>query len=56
VLGRKKMISGRYLISGTTLAFGAWLSDAGVLGRAGQAFIWIVVFFFACGRPPGSAQ
>ena len=46
-LGRKKMISGTYLISGTLLAFSAWLFDAGVLHAAGQTFIWIVVFFFA---------
>jgi hypothetical protein len=41
------MISGTYLISGTLLAFSAWLFDAGVLHAAGQTFIWIVVFFFA---------
>jgi MFS family permease len=46
-LGRKKMISGTYLLSGTLLAFSAWLFDAGVLHAAGQTFIWIVVFFFA---------
>jgi MFS family permease len=46
-LGRKKMISGTYLISGALLAFSAWLFAAGVLGPAGQTFIWIVVFFFA---------
>ena len=46
-LGRKKMISGTYLISGALLAFSAWLFDAGVLHAAGQTFIWIVVFFFA---------
>ena len=46
-LGRKKMISGTYLISGTLLAFSAWLFDAGVLHAAGQTFIWIVIFFFA---------
>ncbi len=46
-LGRKKMISGTYLISGAMLAFSAWLFDAGVLHAAGQTFIWIVVFFFA---------
>ena len=46
-LGRKKMISGTYLISGTMLAFSAWLFDAGVLHAAAQTFIWIVVFFFA---------
>jgi MFS family permease len=46
-LGRKKMIAGTYLLSGTLLAFSAWLFDAGVLHAAGQTFIWIVVFFFA---------
>lgn len=46
-LGRRKMISGTYLISGTILAISAWLFDAGVLNAAGQTFIWIVIFFFA---------
>jgi MFS family permease len=46
-LGRRKMISGTYLISGAVLAFSAWLFDAGVLNAAGQTFVWIVVFFFA---------
>ena len=46
-LGRKKMISGTYLISGVMLCFSAWLFDAGVLNAAGQTFVWIVVFFFA---------
>ena len=46
-LGRRKMISGTYLISGTLLAFSAWLFDAGVLNAAGQTFVWIAVFFFA---------
>jgi MFS family permease len=46
-LGRKKMISGTYLISGVMLAVSAWLFDSGVLHAAGQTFIWIVVFFFA---------
>jgi MFS family permease len=46
-LGRKKMISGTYLISGALLAGSAWLFAAGVLHAAGQTFIWIVVFFFA---------
>jgi MFS family permease len=46
-LGRKKMISGTYLVSGAMLAVSAWLFDAGVLHAAGQTFIWIVVFFFA---------
>jgi MFS family permease len=46
-LGRRKMISGTYLISGAVLAFSAWLFDAGMLNAAGQTFIWIVIFFFA---------
>jgi MFS family permease len=46
-VGRRKMISGTYLVSGVMLAFSAWLFDAGVLHAAGQTFIWIVVFFFA---------
>jgi MFS family permease len=45
--GRRKMISGTYLISGAILAFSAWLFDVGVLHAAGQVFIWMVVFFFA---------
>jgi MFS family permease len=46
-LGRKKMISGTYLISGALLAASAWLFDAGVLHAAAQTFVWIIVFFFA---------
>ena len=46
-LGRKKMIAGTYLLSGSMLAASAWLFDAGVLHAAAQTFIWIVVFFFA---------
>jgi MFS family permease len=46
-LGRRKMISGTYLISGAVLAFSAWLFNAGLLNAAGQTFIWIVIFFFA---------
>src|SRR6202000_2753500 len=46
-LGRRKMISGTYLISGAVLAFSAWLFDSGVLNAAGQTLVWIIVFFFA---------
>ncbi len=46
-LGRKKMIAGTYILSGTLLAFSAWLFNAGVLDAAGQTFVWIVIFFFA---------
>jgi MFS family permease len=31
----------------SALACSAWLFAAGVLGAAGQTFIWIVIFFFA---------
>jgi MFS family permease len=46
-LGRKKMIAGTCLLSGSMLAASAWLFDAGVLHAAPHTFIWIVVFFFA---------
>jgi MFS family permease len=46
-MGRKKMISGTYLISGSVLAFSAWLFSSRLLDAAGQTAIWIVVFFFA---------
>jgi MFS family permease len=46
-LGRRKMISGTYLISGAVLAFSASLFDAGLLNAAGQTLTWIVIFFFA---------
>jgi len=46
-IGRKKMISGTYVISGAMLAFSAWLFAAGILSAAGQTFIWIIIFFFA---------
>ena len=46
-VGRKKMISSTYLISGAMLAFSAWLFASGALSAAGQTFIWIVIFFFA---------
>jgi MFS family permease len=46
-LGRKKMISGTYLISGTLLAVSAWLFDHGDLTANSQTFVWVVIFFFA---------
>ena len=46
-LGRKKMIAGTYLLSGSLLAFSAWLFEAKVLNAASQTFVWIVIFFFA---------
>jgi MFS family permease len=46
-LGRKKMISGTYLISGSVLAFSAGLFSTGGLDAASQTAIWIVILFFA---------
>jgi MFS family permease len=46
-LGRKKMISGTYLISGVLLAVSAWLFDNGDLTATSQTFVWVVIFFFA---------
>jgi MFS family permease len=46
-IGRKKMISGTYLISGTLLAVSAWLFDNGDLTANSQTFVWVVIFFFA---------
>jgi MFS family permease len=46
-LGRKKMISGTYLISGTLLAVSGWLFKNHDLTANSQTFVWIVIFFFA---------
>jgi len=46
-LGRKKMISGTYLISGALLAISGWLFQHGDLTENSQTFIWVVIFFFA---------
>ena len=46
-LGRKKMISGTYLVSGVLLAVTAVLFDAGVLTAITQTIAWGVIFFFA---------
>jgi MFS family permease len=46
-VGRKKMISGTYLISGVLLAVSAWLFDNGDLTANSQTFVWVVIFFFA---------
>ena len=47
IVGRKKMISGTYLISGVLLAVSAWLFDNGDLTATSQTFVWVVIFFFA---------
>jgi MFS family permease len=47
-LGRKKMISGTYLLSGLLLAVSAWLFGQGHLGAETQTFWWVaIIFFFA---------
>jgi MFS family permease len=48
-LGRKKMISGTYLISGVLLAVSAWLFDNGDLTATSQTFVWVVIFFASAG-------
>jgi MFS family permease len=46
-LGRKKMISGTYILSGIMLFVTAWLFQAGVLTAVTQTIAWCVIFFFA---------
>jgi MFS family permease len=46
-IGRKKMISGTYLISGVALAISAFLFHAGALDALTQTICWCVIFFFA---------
>jgi MFS family permease len=46
-VGRKKMISGTYIISGALLAVSGWLFDNHDLTANSQTFVWIVIFFFA---------
>jgi MFS family permease len=46
-VGRRKMISGTYLLSGALLALSAVLFDADVLNATTQTLMWVVIFFFA---------
>jgi MFS family permease len=46
-IGRRRMISGTYLLSGALLAISAFLFNAGVLDAITQTICWSVVFFFA---------
>jgi MFS family permease len=46
-VGRKKMISGTYILSGLLLAVSAVLFDNGSLTATTQTLMWIVIFFFA---------
>jgi MFS family permease len=46
-IGRRKMISGTYLISGILLIVSAQLFKAGTLNATTQTICWAVIFFFA---------
>jgi MFS family permease len=46
-VGRRKMISGTYLLSGVLLAVTAVLFQAGALSAVTQTIAWSVIFFFA---------
>ena len=46
-VGRKKMISGTYILSGFLLAVSAFLFEADALNATTQTLMWIVIFFFA---------
>jgi MFS family permease len=46
-VGRKKMITATYALSGILLAITGWLFDAGKLTAFSQSACWIVIFFIA---------
>jgi MFS family permease len=46
-IGRRKMISGTYFLSGVLLAVSAFLFKAGLLNAVTQTACWCVIFFFA---------
>jgi len=46
-IGRRKMISGTYLVAGILLVITAQLFKAGTLNATTQTLCWAVVFFFA---------
>jgi MFS family permease len=46
-IGRRKMISGTYLIAGILLVVSAQLFKAGALNATTQTLCWVVIFFFA---------
>jgi MFS family permease len=46
-VGRRRMISGTYIVSGILLAVSAFLFDAGALNAVTQTACWCVIFFFA---------
>jgi MFS family permease len=46
-VGRRRMITGCYLVSGVMISVGAWLLLQGRLDAASQTALWAVTFFFA---------
>ncbi|WP_328360218.1 MFS transporter [Mycobacterium sp. NBC_00419] len=46
-IGRRKMISGTYIMSGVLLAISAVLFNAGLLNALTQTIAWCVIFYFA---------
>lgn len=46
-IGRRKMISGTYILSALLLGFTAFLFNAGTLNAYTQTIAWCVIFFFA---------
>jgi MFS family permease len=46
-IGRRKMISGCYLVAGILLVVSAQLFKAGTLNATTQTACWVVIFFFA---------
>ena len=46
-IGRRKMISFTYIISGILLAITGWLFTQGVLNAVTQTICWSIIFFFA---------
>ena len=46
-IGRRKMISFTYIISGVLLAITGWLFLQGVLSATTQTICWSIIFFFA---------
>src|SRR5215212_5351604 len=46
-VGRKKMISGTYILAGVLLAITACLFQVGVLNAVTQTIAWCLIFFFA---------
>ena len=47
VIGRKKMITATYALSGILLAASGWMFQEGMLTATTQAIAWSVIFFFA---------